>query len=64
MRVPRKYFKKIEAILYEYKEIVEELKQRLDDLCYSGLSSSVVQVSRTCLYNNPVLRAVVGRLEN
>jgi len=64
MRVPRKYFRKIEAILYEYKEIVEELKQRLDDLCYSGLSSSVVQVSGTCLYNNPVLRAVVGRLEN
>jgi len=64
MRVPRKYFRKIEAILYEYREMVEELKRCLDDLYYSGLSSSVISVSGTCLYSNPVLRAVVERSEN
>jgi len=63
MRVPRRYFRAIEAELYRYSENLRELRYRLADALYCDLSASVVKVGEASLLD-PVVRRVIERTEN
>jgi DNA-directed RNA polymerase specialized sigma24 family protein len=64
LKVPRRYFRAIEAELYKYSENLRELKRRLADALYCDLSTSITKVGEAFLFSDPVVRRVIERIEN